>query len=131
MDPSRTMRAFVVDDNELARHLVKDLVRRQGWEVCAEAKNGQEAVDMLRDMRPDLIILDFMMPVKDGLQAAREILKIRPSMPIVLFTLFLTDELRAAAEEIGVRQVIAKSNFRSLNDALNSIVQPSASASST
>jgi CheY-like chemotaxis protein len=72
-------------------------------------------------MRPDLIILDFMMPVKDGLQAAREILKIRPTVPIVLHTLYFTEQLRAVAEEIGVRHVVSKSNFRSLSEALNSL----------
>ena len=122
MDTKKTPRVFVVDDNELARHLVKNVVQSQGLEVCAEAKNGQEAVEMVETMQPDLIILDFMMPVKDGLQAAREILKAQPSVPIVLNTLYFTEQLRAVAEDIGVKQVISKSNYQSLRDALSSLL---------
>jgi two-component system, chemotaxis family, chemotaxis protein CheY len=124
MEPDRRMRVFVVDDNELARHLIKDLVCRNGWEVCAEASNGQEAVEMVREVRPDVIILDFMMPVKDGLQAAREILQLRPSVPIVLHTLFTTDQLRTLAEGIGVRHVVSKFNSRSLSETLTSLAEP-------
>jgi CheY-like chemotaxis protein len=123
MENKKTLRVFIVDDNELARHLVKNVVQSQGLEVCAEAKNGQEAVEMVQNMQPDLIILDFMMPVKDGLQAAREILKVQPSVPIVLNTLYFTEQLRSVAEDIGVKQVISKSNYQSLRDALSTLLQ--------
>jgi len=122
METSGVMRVFVVDDNELARHLVKDLVRRQGWEVCAEARDGQEAVEMMQAHRPDLVILDFLMPVKDGLQAAREILTMQPTARIILNTLYLTEQLRASAQEIGVKSVTTKSDLRSLQDALNALL---------
>jgi len=129
MEPKKTLRVFIVDDNELARHLVKNVVQSQGLEVCAEAKNGQEAVEMVQNMQPDLIILDFMMPVKDGLQAAREILKVQPSVPIVLNTLYFTEQLRSVAEDIGVKQVISKSNYQSLRDALSTLLQAEGSPS--
>ena len=120
------MRVLVADDNELARHIVKNLVTSRGWEVCAEARNGQEAVELIQEHCPDLIILDFMMPVKDGLQAAREILTMRPSVPIVLNTLYFTEQLRAIAEEIGVRQVVSKSNYKSLMETLNTLLRDEA-----
>ncbi len=122
MEAKRPLRVFIVDDNELARHLVKNVVQSQGLEVCAEARNGQEAVEMVKTLRPDLIILDFMMPEKDGLQAAREILKVQPTVPILLNTLYFTEQLRAVAEDIGVKHVISKSNYQSLRDALSSIL---------
>ena len=128
MERRRKMRVFVVDDNELARHLLKNFVQAQGLEVCAEAKNGQEAVEMIQTLQPDVVILDFMMPVKDGLQAAREILKIRPSVSIVLNTLYFTEQLRAVAQDIGVRQVISKSNYQSLRQALESLMRDKGSS---
>src|SRR5262245_57896351 len=113
------MRVLVVDDNELARRIVKDVVVDQGWQVCGEAANGQEAIDLIRSEQPDLVILDFMMRVKDGLQTAREILQMKPTVPIVLNTLYCTDQLRAVAEEIGVRRVVSKSNYKVLREVLD------------
>jgi two-component system chemotaxis response regulator CheY len=94
----------------------------QGWEVCAETASGQEAVEIVQALPPDLIILDFIMPVKDGLQTAREILEMRPTLPIVLNTLYLTEQLRTLAQKIGVRAVVAKSNYEALMEALNSLL---------
>lgn len=79
-----------------------------GWQVCAEASNGNEAISMAQKHTPDLIIMDFAMPVLDGLKASHEISKAMPSVPIVLHTQHYFGELIELAREIGVRTVISK-----------------------
>jgi CheY-like chemotaxis protein len=71
---------LVVDDNAAVRHALRRLVERAGaWTVCGEAEDGEVAVQKVKELRPDLVILDFQMPVMDGLEAAREIAYIATS----------------------------------------------------
>ena len=80
-------RVLVADDSPLIRKMLCELFEREDdYDVCAEAKNGQEAIDLALKHRPDLIILDWAMPVLGGLAAARELKKIMPEVPIILFT---------------------------------------------
>lgn len=81
----------------------------QRWEIV-EATNGREAVAKARDLRPDLIIVDFVMPVMDGLTAAREIGALLPDTPILMHTLYSTPQLGVEAGRLGVRKTVAKSN---------------------
>jgi DNA-binding NarL/FixJ family response regulator len=67
-------RILIADDRESMRMALKTLfVLRPNWEICGEAEDGLEAVSKASDLRPDLIVLDFKMPLVDGLQAAQEI----------------------------------------------------------
>lgn len=116
-------RVLIADDNELARRVVRDMMRSLDLEVCAEAGNGEEAVKMVEVAQPDLIILDFMMPVMDGLEAARQMLKLRPSVPIVLNTFYLTEQLSAEAHKVGVRKVVSKSDYQSLVRAVKALLR--------
>ena len=122
-------RVLVVDDNQLARSIIKRTIEEEGMEICGEAKNGEEAVEVMKSTRPDLVVLDFVMPMKDGLQAAREILQADPRTRIVLNTLYLTEQLRAVAEQAGVRHVVSKSNLKGLINVLNALKNPVSSPS--
>ncbi|HXU19428.1 MAG TPA: response regulator, partial [Verrucomicrobiae bacterium] len=83
---------LLVDDNEVVRGRISETLKaHEGWEVCAEVANGEQAVMKARELNPDLIILDLAMPVMDGLRATREIVKILPSVPIVIYTLHYAD----------------------------------------
>jgi DNA-binding NarL/FixJ family response regulator len=80
-------RVLVADDNPLIRKaLCKLFEAEKHYEICVEATDGEEAIDLALKHRPDLIILDLSMPVLNGLEAAREIRKIMPHVPIILFT---------------------------------------------
>jgi DNA-binding NarL/FixJ family response regulator len=81
---------------------------RSHWQVCGEATDGAEAVAMASHLQPDLIILDFKMPLGDGIRAASEILTAMPSIPIVMYTLYKTEELESAAKLVGIRAVVGK-----------------------
>lgn len=70
-----TIRVFLADDHELVRQGLKALLEREGFQVVGEASNGQEAVRMVPDARPDVTVLDISMPILNGLGAARELQK--------------------------------------------------------
>src|SRR5262245_20186757 len=99
-----TARILIVDDSPIVRQRLAETLRRHaGWEICGEAANGQDAVDKAWELTPDLIVLDFMMPVMNGLQAAREIGKLVPGVPILMFTMHLSQQLIEEARSVGVR----------------------------
>jgi DNA-binding NarL/FixJ family response regulator len=104
-------RILIADDSEHGRASLKALLLlRDGWTVCGEAVNGRQAVLMAADLKPDVIILDFSMPMLDGLQAAKEILVATPNVPIILFTFHRTNQLDVEAERAGIRKVISKND---------------------
>jgi response regulator NasT len=101
------MRILVAEDETIIRLDLKDLLERAGFEVVAEAKDGEEAVALARSEQPDLILLDVKMPRLDGIEAARRILDERP-IPIVMLTAYGQQELVARAAEAGVFGYLVK-----------------------
>ncbi|HKF51296.1 MAG TPA: response regulator transcription factor [Candidatus Acidoferrales bacterium] len=102
-------RILIADDHELMRRVLRNLINsHDGWQVCAEAKNGSEAVKQARELHPDLIVLDLAMPVMDGMNAAREITRSSPEARVVMFTLHASPEVEEQAKLAGVRQVVSK-----------------------
>ena len=78
---------LVADVNPKIRKLLCKLFEsEEGYDICAEATNGQEAIDLALEYGPQLIILDLSMPVMNGLEAARELKRFMPDVPIILFT---------------------------------------------
>lgn len=78
-------------------------------EICGEAENGREAIERVRELHPDLVILDIMMPVMNGFEAANEIHRISPSTKIVFFTVEGSPEAEAVGRLIGVDGLVPKS----------------------
>jgi DNA-binding NarL/FixJ family response regulator len=102
-------RILIADDHSLVRKVLKTaLENHSDWHVCGQATNGLEAVQKAAELHPDLIILDFAMPVMGGLGAARQILSASPSVPILIFTNYYFPSLVLEADSVGVRQVIDK-----------------------
>jgi two-component system, response regulator PdtaR len=102
-----TMRVLVAEDETIIRLDLRDLLERSGFEVCAEARDGEEAVELARSERPDVAIMDVKMPKLDGIEAARRILDDRP-IPIVMLTAYGQDELVSRAVEAGVFGYLVK-----------------------
>ena len=101
------MRILVAEDETIIRLDLKDLLERAGFEVVAEAKDGEEAVALARSAQPDLALMDVKMPRLDGIEAARRILDERP-IPIVMLTAYGQQELVARAAEAGVFGYLVK-----------------------
>jgi len=101
------VRILIAEDETIIRLDLRSLLESAGFEVCAEAKDGLEAVELARSERPDLAVLDVKMPRLDGIEAARKILDERP-IPIVMLTAYGQDELVARAVEAGVFGYLVK-----------------------
>lgn len=103
------IRILIADDHSLIRSVLTiTLENHLDWRVCGAAKNGLEAVEKAAELKPDVVILDFAMPVMHGLQAAREILSDSPGVPIVLYTNYIFPYLALEAARAGVRRVVDK-----------------------
>jgi DNA-binding NarL/FixJ family response regulator len=102
-------RILIADDRESMRNALRRLfVLRPNWEICGEDEDGHEAVSKANELRPDMIVLDFKMPLANGLQAAQEIGRNLPTTPIVMYTLYKDAQLESVARLAGVRRVVAK-----------------------
>ena len=101
------MKVLIAEDETLIRLDLKGMLENAGLEVCAEAKNGVEAVELAASTAPDIAVLDVKMPRLDGIEAARKILDERP-MPIVLVSAFTEQSLVRRAAEAGVYGYLAK-----------------------
>src|SRR5215207_345326 len=101
------MRILIAEDETIIRLDLRELLQRAGFDVVAEAKDGEEAVALARSETPDLAILDVKMPRLDGIEAARRILEER-AIPIVMLTAYGQDELVSRAVEAGVFGYLVK-----------------------
>jgi two-component system, response regulator PdtaR len=95
------VRLLIAEDETIIRMDLRSLLESAGFEVCAEARDGEEAVELARQELPDLAVLDVKMPRLDGIEAAKRILDERP-IPIVMVTAYGERELVARAVEAGV-----------------------------
>jgi DNA-binding NarL/FixJ family response regulator len=102
-------RILIADDRESMRTALRTSIgTHPGWRVCGEADDGREVVAKAAELQPDLVVLDFKMPVANGIKASSELSASMPTIPIVMYTLYKTRELEVAAKLVGIRQVIAK-----------------------
>jgi CheY-like chemotaxis protein len=101
---------LIVDDVQITRQRLRDLFeQRLGWDVsCREAGNGREAIEQAERWLPDLVILDFSLPVMDGLAVTRVLKQRQPRIPIIMFTVYKDRDLEQNAFRAGVGAVISK-----------------------
>jgi len=117
-------RILIADDSPLVRQRLRNLLEHHSdWCVCGEAANGEEAVDSVRELSPDLIVLDFMMPVMNGLQAARAISKLVPSLPILMFSMHISRQLVEEAQSAGVRGAVLKTDVKKVVEGVEALLR--------
>jgi two-component system nitrate/nitrite response regulator NarL len=119
------VRILIVDDHDVVRAGVRSiLATRPDWEVCGEATNGKLAVEMTRELKPDLIVMDITMPIMSGLDAAKEIAKLELGSKVLVLSMH---ELRYRLEDLaslGIQGYVLKSNaVRDLIRALDALQQ--------
>jgi DNA-binding NarL/FixJ family response regulator len=104
-------RFLIVDDSDLVRRSLRMVLQANpDWEICGEAADGLSAVEMFRELRPNVVILDFQMPGINGIETARRMAEIAPAIPVVLFTQHASADLERHAHEVGIRSVVSKTN---------------------
>jgi DNA-binding NarL/FixJ family response regulator len=105
------IRILVADDHDVVRQgLVTLLGRRPDWQVCAEARNGREAVMLTERFRPNVAILDLSMPELNGLEATRQIKKVLPETEILVFSMYENEQFVRDLLSAGARGYVLKSD---------------------
>ena len=117
-------RVLVVDDHAVIRRGVQGILcAYPEWELCGEAENGQEAIQLAETLKPEIIIMDVSMPILNGLEATRIIHELLPNTRILLLTLHSSTELVRTAFRAGARGYVLKSDAEhELVRALNVVV---------
>ncbi len=97
------LRILLADDHDIVRRGLKDLLEQHvGWQVCAEAANGREAVEFALQHQPHVAVIDLSMPDLNGLEATRRIRQSLPDTEVLIFTMHESEELiRVAGSPIS------------------------------
>src|SRR6266446_749117 len=102
---------LLADDHDVMRRGLRHLVEEQpGWKVCAEATTGRHAVELAKQHKPDVAVLDITMPELNGLEATRQIRKALPNTEVLIFTMHETEELTRDVLGAGARAYLLKSD---------------------
>lgn len=105
------IRILIADDHDLFRSCIRSILESEpGWEVCGEATNGREAVELAARLKPEIVVLDFFMPGINGFDAARQILQENPDQKILFLSIMYSEETARKLQEIGARGFVLKTD---------------------
>jgi CheY-like chemotaxis protein len=117
-------RILIAEDNPAVRTALRSLLQSAGpWEIV-EVESGLEALAKAQELRPNLMILDRVMPVMDGLSAARQISKLLPEIPMLMHTMHWSPQIELEAQKVGVRQVVSKADSGLLVSTVRQFLTP-------
>ncbi len=110
------IRILIADDHDLLRGAVAELLQKtgDGWEVCAQVHDGKDAIEKAAELKPDLVVLDLIMPLRDGISAGRAIREFLPNAPLLLYTIMASPSLEADARRAGFHAVVSKDSAAAL-----------------
>jgi len=119
------IRIVLADDHDVVRRGLRELLEEhEGWEVCGEAANGREAIEIVKKHKPQVAIVDLAMPELNGLEATRHIRKESPDTEVLVFTMHESELLVRDVLEAGARGFVLKSDAaRHLTNAVEALVQ--------
>jgi len=120
---------LVVDDALIIREMIKDVAMGAGWTIVGEGRNGREAIDRYRELRPDVVTLDLVMPEYDGLHAVKGIREIDPQAKIVVVSALDQKETLKSAFKLGASDFLVKPFDRKLlAETLEKLLETAATA---
>lgn len=99
---------MVVDDSPFASKQIKDIVEDNGYEVIGYAKDGEEAIEFYKELKPDIVILDIIMPGLNGLETAEMLKKQDPAVKILMLSSLCDAGTMEEVKSIGVKHLIPK-----------------------
>lgn len=99
---------MVVDDSPFASKQIKDIVEDNGYEVIGYAKDGEEAIELYKELKPDIVILDIIMPELNGLETAEILKKQDPAVKILMLSSLCDAGTMEEVKSIGVKHLIPK-----------------------
>ncbi len=108
------MRILIVDDQKLAREGIRVLLKRDpDMQVVGQARNGREAIDLTRQLAPDVVLMDIGLPDMDGVKATQELLTDQPNTHVLILTQYVDDALVGIAVRKGAKGFVFKSEMAS------------------
>lgn len=122
----RPIRVLIADDHDLVRRGLREIFAADpvAFEVCAEAASGREAIDLARQMQPDVVVIDVSMPGLNGLETTRQIVKEVPRAAVLILTMHESEQLIEELLKAGARGYVLKSDAaRDLPVAIESLYQ--------
>jgi len=120
--------ALIVDDQADVRRLIRLIIEDADHElfVRGEASSGPEAIEAAEKLKPDVVVMDYMMAEMDGVKAASEILERDPAQAVILCTAFLDQALLARAQAVGIRTCLPKTEFHRIPEVVRAAVSDAA-----
>src|SRR3979490_271783 len=117
-------RILIADDHDGRRGILRVLLEgHPRWDVCGEAATGEETLQKCIELKPDVLVKDWVMPGMDSIELTRQISKLSPNTAIVIFSFYDMPELIEAAKAAGVHKVATK-NIASLIAAVDDVLRP-------
>lgn len=101
-------RVLIVDDSPMIHNMLRRTLEKNGYEVCGDAKNGKEGVELFNSLKPDVVFMDITMPIMDGLEAAKIIKQTSPDTRVIMLSAMGDDEIIAQAKSFGVNFFLKK-----------------------
>ena len=99
---------LIVDDAAFMRMMIKDILTKNGYEIAAEAENGQKAVEKYGEVKPDLVLMDITMPEMDGIQSLKKIKQIDPAANVIMCSAMGQQAMVIEAIQSGAKDFIVK-----------------------
>ncbi|MFH5183180.1 response regulator [Paenibacillus sp. TAB 01] len=101
-------RILIVDDAAFMRMMIRDILSKNGYEVCGEANDGAQAIEKYKELKPDLTTMDITMPEMDGIAALKEIKKIDPNAKVIMCSAMGQQAMVIDAIQAGAKDFIVK-----------------------
>lgn len=110
------VRILIAEDRQIVRMALAQRIAESDpdWFICGEAMDGREAIEKAKKLKPDVVVLDYAMPVLDGIKAGREVLALLPGVGVLVYTFMVFPAIERMAKDAGIHAVVQKADSSAL-----------------